>query len=105
MWIYFDKISIEIDKIKKNKNIILRFEYKSIDNDNNTIWIYYKIIKWDNEIKEFDFLNIKFAFLEFNIKIIIKKILKYLINIINIIFEWIINVYKNIIKIDDIKFI
>ena len=28
---------IEIDKIKENKNIILRFEYKSIDNDDNVI--------------------------------------------------------------------
>ena len=30
-------MSIEVDKIKENKNIILRFECKSIDNDDDMI--------------------------------------------------------------------
>ena len=30
-------MSIEIDKIKENKNIILRFKYKSIDNNDDAI--------------------------------------------------------------------
>ena len=59
----------------------------------------------NDKVKKFYFLNMKFAFLEFSIKIMIKKILKNLMNILNIFFMNIINVNKNIIQIDDTEFV
>ena len=67
--IIVNKLFIKIDKIQKSLNVFDVLKWFSIDNDLNFFWIHFDVVNNNDELEIFDFVDVKFAFVNVQIKI------------------------------------
>ena len=61
------EFSIEIDKVNKNLNVFVRFEFRSVYNNIDLFRIHFDLIFVYQELQEFNFFNKKLTFFKINI--------------------------------------
>ena len=95
------KASVEVGKAEEYLDIVLRLGNRPIDNGVNAFWIHCDAVGGNDKTKELGFLDMKFALLEFDIKLLIEEALKNLSDMLYMFFESAVGVNKDIIQIGD----